>query len=354
MASIERECELALINAVSAASVTSYTSEREGGRLLPNLTAKASLTNELLGPFTGVFGLSATLTYTSRADSVSRDGFDHEFSTIVQQLYRSPSLASYMTSNSALKVYKASINSEVGSIIATNRTWKKEINISIQATVSPPLIPSYGLALWLKADAGLTLSGLNVTAWADQSANGKNGTADNGYPTFVSNAINGKPAIQFNGTNARITGSEPMASQVATIFVVGSHLANKEIGMMYQQYNGNDSMAFYRGWYLNPSKTRIYNGVDLSGSANTNLSAYYIYSTIVNLFNSEIYVNGSLDSQGYAGSLTSNGNYYLSYWVGGNAYTNMRITEVIVYNRVITNTERQQIEAYLNTKYAIY
>jgi hypothetical protein len=137
MASIEREVELALINAVSAAEVTSYTSEREGGRLLPNLTAKASLTNELLGPFTGVFGLSATITYTSRADSVSRAGFDYEFATIVQQLYRSPSLASYMTLNSNLTVYKASINSEAGSIVATNRTWKREISINVNATVKP-------------------------------------------------------------------------------------------------------------------------------------------------------------------------------------------------------------------------
>ena len=134
MASIEREVELALINAVSAASVTSYTSEREGGRLLPNLTAKATLTNELLGPFTGIFGLSATLTYTSRADSVSRAGFDHEFETIVQELYQSPNLASYMTANSNLTVYKASINSETGSIVASNRTWKRDIALSIQAS----------------------------------------------------------------------------------------------------------------------------------------------------------------------------------------------------------------------------
>jgi hypothetical protein len=153
MASIEMECELALINAVSAASVTSYTSEREGGRLLPNLTAKASLTNELLGPFTGVFGLSATLTYTSRADTVSRAGFDHEFATIVQQLYRSPSLASYMTSNSRLKVYKASINSEAGSIVATNRTWKREISISIQASTR---IPDPSLLLHMDGTNGST------------------------------------------------------------------------------------------------------------------------------------------------------------------------------------------------------
>jgi len=43
-----------------------------------------------------------------------------------------------MTSNSGLKVYKASINSEAGSIVATNRTWKREISISIQASTRIP------------------------------------------------------------------------------------------------------------------------------------------------------------------------------------------------------------------------
>jgi len=134
MASIEREVELALINAISAAGVTSYTSERDTARLLPNVTAKATITNEVLGPFTGVFGLSANLSYTSKADTTSRAGFDHEFETIVQELYQSPTLASYMTSHSNVTVYKASINSETGSIVATNRTWKRDINLSIQAS----------------------------------------------------------------------------------------------------------------------------------------------------------------------------------------------------------------------------
>jgi hypothetical protein len=143
MTSLEREVESALISAVSATNIPYfYTSEREGARLLPNLTAQAKIANELLVPFSGVFGLSATLTYTSRADSVTRAGFDHEFETIVQELYRDPSLASYMTSNSDLKVYKASINSEVGSIVSTNRTWKREISININATVKPPPNPS--------------------------------------------------------------------------------------------------------------------------------------------------------------------------------------------------------------------
>lgn len=135
MASIEREVEIALLNAVSAASIPhTYTSERQGARLLPSLVARAAISSELLGTFTGVFDISATLTYTSRADSTTRAGFDHEAQTIVQELYRDPSLTEYLTGASNLTFYRASIISDTGAIISTNRTWQRTITIDVQAT----------------------------------------------------------------------------------------------------------------------------------------------------------------------------------------------------------------------------
>ena len=135
MASIEREVELALLNAVSGANIPhAYTSERSSGRLLPNVTARASISNELLGPFTGVFSLSTSLIYTSRADNTTRAGFDHEVQTIIQELYSNPSLPAAMTSSSNLTVYKASIVNEGGTIISANRTWQREISLEVQAT----------------------------------------------------------------------------------------------------------------------------------------------------------------------------------------------------------------------------
>src|SRR5206468_4294866 len=65
-----------------------------------------------------------------------------------------------------------------------------------QVTIEPEL------ALWLKADAGVTAdaSGL-VSRWADQSGNGNNAVqADPGsQPVRVDAAVNGKPVLQFDG-----------------------------------------------------------------------------------------------------------------------------------------------------------
>jgi len=375
MASIERECELALINAVSAASVTSYTSERDTARLLPNVTAKATLSNELLGPFTGVFGLSATLTYTARADTGSRAGFDNEFEGIVQELYQSPNLASYMTSHSNLTVYKASINSETGSIVASNRTWKRDISLSIQASaskVAAPFSPTdlSGLSLWVKADAGVTLSGSNVTAWADQSGNGNNVIANTGEePTFVSSFLNNKPAIQFNGAGqiVEIADSNSLDFINTSAFIVLKYLGqgtannilyikNADAGSPADQAmyglvatnNGNVSFSQNVGGW-NDHRTQI----DIRDSIPRILSMTY------DGINQNVYSNGSFSNTfNIGGSIATStgllqiGGYNKSF--DSAEYFYGQIAEIIMYNRAVTGTERQQVESYLNTKYAIY
>jgi phospholipid N-methyltransferase len=135
MASIEREVENALLNAISAVTgVNFYTSERGSARTLPNVVAKASIGSEELGPFTGVFTTPASLIYTARADTISRTEFDAKFQSIMGQLYRSPDLASYMTSNSNITCFLSNVTAESPSVIKTNRTWSKEITLDIKAT----------------------------------------------------------------------------------------------------------------------------------------------------------------------------------------------------------------------------
>jgi len=135
MASIEREVEKGLLNAVSGVTgVNPYTSERGVARTLPSLVAQAQIGSELLGNFTGVFAVPSTLTYTARADSSSRAAFDTKFQSIVAELYRSPDLASYMTNVTSCTIYLAKVTGESPSIIARNRTWAREVTLDVNAT----------------------------------------------------------------------------------------------------------------------------------------------------------------------------------------------------------------------------
>jgi hypothetical protein len=135
MASIEREVERGLLNAVSGiAGVNPYTSERGSPRTLPSLVVQAQIGSELLGPFTGVFSVPATITYTARADGNTKQLFDQKFQSIIAELYRDPDLASYMTNVTSCTIYVAKVAGESPEIISSNRTWAKTVTLNINAT----------------------------------------------------------------------------------------------------------------------------------------------------------------------------------------------------------------------------
>jgi hypothetical protein len=83
-------------------------------------------------------------------------------------------------------------------------------------------IPIDGLQLWLKADAGVTLNGSNVSKWADQSGNGNEAIQPDSphQPLLVKDGLNGKPTIRFDGLDDRLglTGSKHM-SQISFFMV---------------------------------------------------------------------------------------------------------------------------------------
>ena len=87
-------------------------------------------------------------------------------------------------------------------IIKKNTTFKIPRTEIIQTFLPSSL---GGLALWLKADAGVTLAGSNVTAWADQSENGFDVEPDyvSADITLASSVakFNNQPAIYFQTTN---------------------------------------------------------------------------------------------------------------------------------------------------------
>ncbi len=97
----------------------------------------------------------------------------------------------------------------------------------IVAVSAQTLTVTNDLQLWLKADAGVTAgAGGIVTAWQDQSGKGNNAaqsTADL-YPLLVTNAINGKPVLRFDGVDDFLevadSDSVSIAGDITTFFVV--------------------------------------------------------------------------------------------------------------------------------------
>ena len=94
-----------------------------------------------------------------------------------------------------------------------------------------------GLALWLRADAGIaTNAGDWVTQWADQSGRDNHGYQPNGTsaPLLVRDGPNGLPVLRFDGGDTvrfttRLTTVRTVFWVVSTAEVPGGANANRSL-----------------------------------------------------------------------------------------------------------------------------
>ena len=100
-----------------------------------------------------------------------------------------------------------------------------------------PVVAADGLALWLRADAGIaTNAGDWVTEWADQSGRGNHGHQTNGTtaPRLVRDGANGMPLLRFDGGDTvrfttRLTTIRTVFWVVSTAEVPGGGSANRSL-----------------------------------------------------------------------------------------------------------------------------
>ncbi|MBC8041854.1 MAG: T9SS type A sorting domain-containing protein [Rhizobacter sp.] len=225
-----------------------------------------------------------------------------------------------------------------------------------------------GLQLWLKANeqTGL-LNGDSVSTWTDASGNGRNATSTGTFrPTFLTNAVNGLPAMRFVG-NGSTAKDQPLmfvdlaTGSAASVFVVFANqlagdpplpsdnvhtlIASKpdfpQVGFGLSTYNsfagtGGRAIRTEGGNGAGPSAVLKKNGT----TTNTNIAlgeyaiATYTGTDIVN-------------SGGYTEGLVINA-------LRDSARAGQQdIAEILVYNRVLTAIEALEVETYLSNKYAI-
>ena len=227
-----------------------------------------------------------------------------------------------------------------------------------------------GLSLWLKADAGVTLSGSNVTGWADQSGNGKNAVGSGTLPTRQLNALNGYPAIRFNNISPDtskfvISSSFNLKNSSAFVVVKQLNLDNEFARCLSfpsfadLDYNADDGLAvdFYNGEPQLQIESNTINTV-ISDAAADNVFAIASYK-IDNSGNVNLFYNGGSEATNQNSDMASQNGVSEIYI--GQSPSNITsegiygdIAEIVMYSRAVTTPERQQVEAYLNTKYAIY
>ncbi|HWA27858.1 MAG TPA: LamG-like jellyroll fold domain-containing protein [Lacunisphaera sp.] len=233
---------------------------------------------------------------------------------------------------------------------------------SYQQNLSPlpaPVVAS-GLRAWFRADLGLVKDGSDgVTQWRDLSGQGMHVGAQSGGPVFVSGAIGGEPAVEFDGQVQLSSPAEvgllsggtaatviavikPSATQVddATILGWGSN------GFQFRQ-RGDLLNTFGFGWY-SPSFSP-YGGGGVATVAGTPQLISVVLRTgtdVKGYLNGVLQTTESDSSEGIRNlpSVLQLGN------LDGDGYHG-QLAEILVYDRALTDTERADVEAALTARY---
>ena len=237
---------------------------------------------------------------------------------------------------------------------STPSTHPARIAPALTVQFQPTLLSN--CALWLDAaDAKtLTLSGSNVTAWADKSGNGRNASAT-GTVTRTS-----RGGMSMNLSNY-FTGSLTNSGTTLTAFIVAdldSTTASQGRLLSFGQSGTNDFdgltrvIPFYR--VTTTAVVQSYrNGTSL-GAFTISYNTPFIGSTLFDGTNNTIYGNGSVGT-----SVATSGSFgYTIYAIGegaGNAQSRIvgTVYEVIAFNSALSTAERQQVEGYLATKWGL-
>ncbi len=245
-----------------------------------------------------------------------------------------------------------------------------------QAPAPPPAAPSQptslptnlpkGMLLWLANDAGLVSNGTAVNLWQDQSGNGNNAVQTNSanQPSVVP-GNNAQNALRFNGTSTfmsipyvPIDGLSGM-----TVLMVAGNSKDMSTNGSYGFYSllTWPEVANWGATYFSPFQTTSHFrfGTMQTGNENTSQMAF----TRTNSFGlSEWIHSGTTDSlwfnsqsvATYAGKVASIGGVTNSALLGqglNNTFFPGDVSEVIIYNRALSASERQTLEQYLMTKY---
>jgi alpha-tubulin suppressor-like RCC1 family protein len=316
----------------------------------------------LMTPLTGTFVGSVTVTLSPAIPMPGaeiRYTLDGTTPTLSSTLYIAPIV---LTSTKMVRA-KAFLSGYTDSAIVQN-TFTVETGAPYTGLVTT------GMKFWTMADRGVIASSGKVSSWADQSGFGNaalQGTSSK-QPLLLSNQINGKPVIKFDGTNDYLMAVSPTwTNSDYSYFVVWKKDANAVVaghsplaransltspGSHFQLWNtngtsvlnadalGTDSDAVSTSTYATPSP---YISVGVTRKNNTSKGT-------------KLYVNGSLQGESsITATNTAVGTTGYEFYIGalGTAYGNLSVAEILVYDKSLSDPDRQSVESYLSQKYAI-
>ncbi len=196
-----------------------------------------------------------------------------------------------------------------------------------------------------------------VTIWYDQSGYGRNATQSTttAQPTIVNSGTvqrsNGQPSILFNGT------SQTMASTAFGLinqpFTRNEIINIKSSSTSLHYINSSGGSPNAGLLTLLSNSITIYAGTIVNSMQTFTINTTYIFSDMFNGASSALYKNGTSSGNYNIGTGGVNGVQIASY-DGSSYYTNIAVSEITLFNNMLSSTDRQALEANQNRYYKIF
>jgi len=237
------------------------------------------------------------------------------------------------------------------------------LNSSKAISFIPTQIP--GLSIWLDGDdvTTITLVGSKVSAWTDKSGNGNDATqsVDLNRLTYVTDIQNGRNILRGSGNQWLFNATSPTLTTTVTIYVVYKQTNEATNNTVF----GADDAAFNRlrlfsatdfdANFKHINFTNKQTGVPTRTNNTVPVNNFVYTGAIVNGTSLELRVNKNSVSDTIANDAIGSGYVVCANRNGGASRAPFigDFAELVVYDRVITTVERDNLENYFSQKYAI-
>jgi len=212
-----------------------------------------------------------------------------------------------------------------------------------------------GLDLWLDASASattMTLTGSTVTEWRDKNGSLAKVTLQGGAPTLQPSGIGGVPTVHFDNTSWMNDG---VNHEVPVTILYVSRESGGHNGRVLGGYNNNWGLGYnddVNNWYY-------LGGSEGSGSSSDTSAHLYAATIQGSGLPTKVYANGAVigtpgGNNSGPNNLELNGwNYAGSSDPTPSSLSDCDISEVLVYNRILTSDELNAVGYYLAVKYSL-
>jgi len=215
--------------------------------------------------------------------------------------------------------------------------------------MSPNLIS--GLTVWLKADAIAQSNGTTVGTWYDSSGNGNNAAAVNAG-ILNTTGMNGDPELTLSGSDYyTITPTPAITTNSMSIFAVQKPNSNTSYGMLLSS-NGTDDEEYDINYPAN-GQIGTYLSRNIGSGYNFTVGTPLITSLVSGSSTASIFDNGASEGTGTPDTTHPTSFHIGNYANGSGYYYNGSVSEIIIFNTALTNSQKAAVEDYLGSKYGI-